>query len=114
MSEVGWRLAFLRIWSGVLVQTKGCLRLFQPVMNWRILALRSFTEVNTPRRMACRSMMPNHTSTRFSQDPGGGCEVHVEPWALGQPVGDFGGFVGGVVVHHQVQVLMGVGAVELA
>jgi len=58
-----------RIWSGVLVQMKGCLRWFHPVMKVRILAMRSGTEGNTPRRMAWRSMMPNQTSTRFSQDP---------------------------------------------
>jgi hypothetical protein len=37
-------------------------------MEARILALRSFTEVNTPRRIACRSTMPNQTSTRFIQE----------------------------------------------
>lgn len=34
----------MRIWSAVLIQTKGWRRSFHPVMNWRILALRSFTE----------------------------------------------------------------------
>src|SRR5699024_1635703 len=62
-------LPISRICSGVLVQTNGCLRSFQPVMNWRILALRSLTDVKTPRRMACRSMIPNQTSTRLSQGP---------------------------------------------
>lgn len=32
---------------------------------------------------------------------------------VGEPGPDLGGFVGGVVVHHQVQFLIGVGAVEL-
>ncbi len=38
-------------------------------MNVRILALSCLTEVNVPRRMAWRSMMPNQTSTRFSHGP---------------------------------------------
>ena len=69
MVEVFCRLALLRISSGVLVQTKGWQRSFQPSMNARILALRSRTERKVPRWMAWRSMMPNQTSTRFSHDP---------------------------------------------
>jgi hypothetical protein len=38
-------------------------------MKARILALRSLTERNVPRWMAWRSMMPNQTPTRFSQEP---------------------------------------------
>ena len=53
----------------VLVHTKGCDRSFHPLMKARILALSSLTERNVPRRMACRSMIPNQTSTRFSHDP---------------------------------------------
>ena len=34
-----------RIWSGVLVQTRGYFRSFQPVMHWRILIIRSRTGV---------------------------------------------------------------------
>lgn len=78
----------------------GCLRSFQPVMYCRIFALRSFTEVKIPRRMACRSMIPNQTSTRFSLNP----EVGVK-WAWN---------LGFFVVYHQVQFDTGVGAVELA
>jgi hypothetical protein len=63
------RLAFVRIWSAVLVQTKGWQRSFQPLMKARILIMRSRTEGNAPRWMAWRSMMENQTSTRFSHDP---------------------------------------------
>ncbi len=66
--------------SAVLVQTKGCLRSFHPVMNWRIFALRSFTLVKAPRRVACLSMIPNQTSTRFSHDPDDGVKW---TWNLG-------------------------------
>ena len=69
MFEMFLRLAFLRISSAVLVQMKGCLRSFQPSMKARILALSSRTERKLPRWMAWRSMMPNQTSTRFSQEP---------------------------------------------
>ena len=58
-----------RMSSGVLVQMKGCLRWFEALMKARILATRWGTEGKAPRRMACRSMMANQTSTRFSQDP---------------------------------------------
>jgi hypothetical protein len=54
--------------SAVLVQTKGWARLFQPLMEWRILPVRSRTLQKVPRWMAWGSMMENHTSTRFSQD----------------------------------------------
>ena len=63
-----------------------------------------------PRWMAWRSMMPNQTSTRFSHDP----EVGVKwTWMLrvrGQPGLDLRVLVGGVVVHDQMQLLVGVGA----
>ena len=53
---------------------------FQPSMKARISVLRSLTEPNVPRWMACFSMMPNQTSTRFSQEP----EVGVKcTWILG-------------------------------
>ncbi len=42
---------------------KGCLRAFQPVMNARILIIRSRTEGKDPRWMTWRSMMPNQIST---------------------------------------------------
>jgi len=51
-----------------LVQMKGWQRSFQPSMKARILVLRSLTEPKLPRWMACRSMMPNQTSTRFIHD----------------------------------------------
>src|SRR6476660_9251885 len=88
---------------------KGCLRSFQLLMNARILIIRSRTEGKTPRRMAWRSMMPNQTSTRFSQDP----EVGVKwTWIRGFAASHaftFGPLVGGVVVHHQMQILVGIG-----
>src|SRR3954467_1246475 len=69
VGEFFGRLAFVRIWSAVLVHTNGWHRLFQPLMNRRILAVRSRTDAKVPRWMACFSMIPNQTSTRFSQDP---------------------------------------------
>lgn len=63
------RLILARISSGVLVQMNGCFRLFQLLMNSRILPINSRTETKVPRRMAWRSMMPNQTSTRFNHDP---------------------------------------------
>ena len=91
-----------RMSSGVLVQMKGCLRWFHPVMKVRILAIRSATEGNTPRRMACRSMIENQTSTRFSQDPEVGVKWTWKRGFRGQPLVHLGVFVGGVVVHDQV------------
>ena len=60
------RLMRFRIWSGVLVQMKGCLRWFEALMKARILATRSGTEGNTPRRMACRSMIPNRHEASYT------------------------------------------------
>jgi hypothetical protein len=39
--------------------------------------------------------------------------VHVDAGVGGQPVADLDALVGGVVVHHQVQLLVGVGAGDL-
>src|SRR4051812_27526492 len=41
---------------------------------------------------------------------GGGGEVDVDPRVRREPVADLDSFVGGVVVHHQVQLPVGVGA----
>lgn len=48
-------------------------------------------------------------------EPGrrGGGEVHVDAWIDGEPLADFDAFVGSVVVHHQMQVLVGVRAREV-
>ena len=66
-----------------------------------------------PRWMAWRSMIPNQISTRLSQDP----EVGVKwMWMRGfrrQPGFDLRVLVGGVVVHDQVQLLVGVAAGEV-
>ena len=42
------RLTFVRIWSAVLVQTKGWQRSFHPLMKARILIMRSRTDGNAP------------------------------------------------------------------
>ena len=55
--------------SAVLVQVKGWQRSFQPSMKRRMAAVRSFTLVKLPRRMAWRVMMPKKISTMFSHDP---------------------------------------------
>ncbi len=40
-------------------------------------AMRSLTEVNVPRRIACRVMIPKKISTMFSQDPEVGVKCSV-------------------------------------
>jgi len=42
-------------------------------------------------------------------DPGtvGGCEVKMEPWTLGEPFPDEGGFVPAIVVHNDMNVESG-------
>ncbi len=84
------------------MHTNGWERSFQPSMKARILVLRSLTDVNTPRRMAWRSMMPNQTSTRFIQEACVGVKWILNR-VLGQPFADVLVLVCGVVVHHQVQ-----------
>lgn len=51
-----------------MVQVKGWQRSFQPSMKRRIAVGCSATEVDVPRRMAWREMMPKNTSTRLSHD----------------------------------------------
>jgi len=53
----------LRMSSAVLVQMKGSQRSFQPSMNVSMVVMRSFTEVNVPRRIACRVMIPKKISS---------------------------------------------------
>ena len=53
--------------SAVLAQVKRWQRPFQPSMKASIAAIRSWTEVKLPRRMACR-MMIEKTSAMFSHD----------------------------------------------
>jgi len=52
-------------------------------MNWPILAIRSWTEVKVPRRMAWRVMMPKKISTMFSREQlvGVKCNVTLGFWA---------------------------------
>ena len=71
------RLILSSISSAGLVQTNGWQRVVQLVMNSRILIIRSRTEGKAPRRMACRSMMLNQTSTRFSHEPDVGVKVEL-------------------------------------
>ena len=74
------RLAFWRISALVLIHTNGWQRAFQPVTKARIFLLSSATEATSARCKAWRSMIPNHTSTRFSYD----AEVGVKcAWNLG-------------------------------
>jgi hypothetical protein len=60
-----------------LVQTNGWQRSFHPSMKIPIAAMRSFTEVKVPRRMAWRVMIPKKISTRFSHDPEVGVKCRV-------------------------------------
>lgn len=97
---------------GVLVQMNGCLRLFQPLMEVRILLVRSRAEVNVPHRMAWRSMVPNQTSIRFSHEPEVGVKrMWIRGWVARQAFTP--GLVGRVVVHHQVQLDLGMGAGDM-
>lgn len=57
------------------------------------------------------AVMENHTWTRLSQDAEAGVKW---TWKRGcQPSLDLRDSVGGVVVHHQVEVLIGIDPVEL-
>ena len=67
-------------------------------MKVSIAAMRSFTEVKLPRRMAWRVMMPKKISTMLSHDPDVWGEVHRDPRVLREPGFDLGVFVSGVVV----------------
>ena len=106
-TKVVLRSAFLRIWSAVLVHAEGGQRWFQPLMKAQILIISSRTEAKVPRRMAWRSMMPNQISTRLSHDPRGPGQVDVDPGVRCQPGLAFRVLVGGVVVHDQMQLLVG-------
>ena len=66
-----------RISSAVLVQTKGWQRSFHPLMNASMAPMRSLTEMNVPRRMAWRVMMPKKISTMFIHDPEVGVKCSV-------------------------------------
>ena len=66
-----------------------------------------------PRRIAWRVMIPKKTSTRFSQEPEVGVKCRVIRGLLGQPGLDVGVLVGGVVVHHDVQLAARVGLGDL-
>jgi len=87
----------------VLVQTKGCARSFQPAMKVRILVLRLRTDLKTPRRMAWRSTMPNQTRDQVHPGGVGRGEVDLESRVRLVPFPHGWVLVGGVVVHHQVQ-----------
>ena len=50
---------------------------FQPSMKASMAAMGSLTEVNVPRRIACRVMIPKKISTMFSQDPEAGVKCGV-------------------------------------
>ena len=49
--------------SAVLVQVNGWQSVFQLLMNLVIAPMRSVTELNAPRRIACRVMMPKKISS---------------------------------------------------
>ena len=70
-------------------------------MNARILVLNPLTDLKMPRRMACRSAIPNHTSTTFIQEAWG--EVDLESRVRLPPLAHVRVLVGGVVLHDQVQ-----------
>lgn len=77
-------------------------------MNAQILALRSRAERNMPRWMACRSMMSDQTSTKFTNVLEVVGEVDSARGVRRLPVADLDTLVRGVVDHHLVQVLVGV------
>jgi hypothetical protein len=94
----------LRISSAVLVHTKGWQRSFQPSTKARILALRSLTE---PKGSAVDGLAFDDAEPDLDEvEPGprGRGEVGVDSGVVGgEPVANFDTLVGGVVVHHQVQ-----------
>lgn len=66
--EVVGRIAFLRMSVLVWAHTNGWQWSFQPVPQARISAFSSLTKATSARCRAWRSMIPNHTYTRFSQE----------------------------------------------
>ncbi len=72
-------------------------------MTARILVLGSLMDLSTPRRMACRSTMPNQTSTRFIQEAWVGVKCTTNRGCSASHALTCLVLVGGVVVHHQVQ-----------
>src|SRR5829696_10343668 len=83
-------------------------------MNARILIMRSRTEGNAPRWMAWRSMMPKPDLDQVQPGSRGRGEVDMDPGVRRQPGLYLGMLVGGVVVHDQVQLLVGVAAGNVA
>jgi len=75
--EVYLCLALARMVSASLVQMNGAHRSFQPSMKARMAALRSRTESNVPRRIACLVMIPKKISTMFSHEPEVGVKCNV-------------------------------------
>ena len=107
--EVFLRWALVRISSGVFVQMNGWQRSFQPSMNAPMAAMRSLTELNVPRRIACRVMTGEKDFDHVEPGPGCGREVHGDPRVAGQPGFRVGVLVCGVVVGDDVQFHLRVG-----
>src|SRR6476660_8700311 len=85
--EVTLRLALVRISSAVLVHPNGWHRSFQASMKVSMAPMRSLTEVNVPRQIAWRVMIPKNTSTRFSHDPEVGVKCIRTGGCLDPPMG---------------------------
>src|SRR5271168_5481106 len=70
-------------------------------------ACRSAIERKTPRRMRCRVIFEKKFSTALSQEGRGRGEVEGPARMTRQPSQHFGMFVGGIVVEHRVDRLLG-------
>ncbi|MEI8083349.1 MAG: hypothetical protein WCI74_16045 [Actinomycetes bacterium] len=81
----------MRISLVFLVHVKGWQGTLHPSMNQRIAVITALTNVDAPRRMACRVMMSKNTSTQWSQNP----EVEVKRrwWLRGFKTGRMTGAV---------------------
>src|SRR6476620_999613 len=97
------RVACGMISSAVLVQLNGWQSVFQLSMNLVIALMRSVTELNAPRRIACRVMMPKKISTMLSQDPEVGVKCMVTRGFCASQALTLVCLLRGVVVDHQVQ-----------
>lgn len=94
-------------------QTNGIERGFQPVMNGRIFATNfgDAREGDTVDGLTFDDAEP-HLDQVHPRRRGRG-EVAVDPQVVLEPVFDRRSLVGGIVVHHQVQILVGVGLGDL-
>ena len=96
-----------RIWSAVLVQTKGLGSSLCTSMYSRMAASSSLTLRNTPRRIRLLVMLGKPAFHQVDPRAVGGREVDVETGTLGEPVPDDRRLVGAVVIHDDMRLQIG-------